>query len=71
MANIEARDVIQVVVGVLISVVMVGVLVPVLNDMTAEGGALEGYSALVGIIPMVLVVVILIMAIGPILKKRF
>lgn len=71
MAEITARDVIQVVVGVLIAAVMVGVLVPVLNEMTGEGGALAEYSALVGIIPMVLVVVILIMAISPILKRNF
>lgn len=71
MADITARDVIQVVVGVLIAAVMVGVLVPVLNDMTKEGGALADYASLVGIIPMVLVVVILIMAISPILKRQF
>lgn len=71
MANIEAADVIRVVVGVLISIVMVGVLVPILNNMTGEGGALASYKDLVNIIPMILVVVILIMAIAPILKKRF
>ena len=71
MANIEAGDVIRVVVGVIISVAMLGVLVPILGTMTAEGGALADYKDIVNIIPMVLVIVVLIMAIGPVIKKRF
>lgn len=69
--DINARDVIQVVVAVLISLVMLGVLTPVISSMTAEGQALAQYADLINIIPLVIVVVILIMAITPILKKNF
>lgn len=74
MANIEASDVIRVVVGVLISVVMIGVLVPILDNMigtTESPGPLNEFGDLLMIVPMILVVVIVIMAVGPIIKKKF
>lgn len=71
---VDSSDVIRVVVGVIVSAAMLGVLVPILNTMvgTAEAqGALYEYKDIIGIIPMVLVIVILIMAIGPIVKRKF
>ncbi len=70
MFKIDTTDVIAVVVAVIVSVAMLGVLVPILNTMTAEGGALQSYSDLVNIIPMILVIVIMLMPIGLILKKN-
>ena len=68
--EINAKDVIQVTVSVLVSIVILGVLTPILSTMTAEGGALAQYADIVNIIPMVIVVVILIMALTPILRKN-
>lgn len=70
MFKIDTTDVIAVVVAVIVSVAMLGVLVPILNTMTAEGGALAQFADLVNIIPMILVIVIMLMPIGLILKKN-